>query len=69
MPSRFIHPTHARGIRSPTITNLTSPLSNRKITHYIRLGKYGPSLQAAQLRLDSKPTKASDKPVNLSHLL
>lgn len=62
--SRFIHPAHAKGLRSPS--NFSPPsteLTDRKIKVYILAGRYGKEKkEALEKELAKKPKRKSNKP-------
>lgn len=59
---RFIHPEHAKGLKSQDLNILTlGPLSNRKIKKYILAGKYGETAKEKELRKKPVPKKRVPK--------
>lgn len=58
--SRFIHPQHARGIRSPSFNFgfVKNILTDRQIARYAAEGRYGTEAQVAAL------AKKKKKPVS-----
>ncbi len=48
-PFRWLHPIHARGVRSPNLPVTLGRLTDRKITQYARDGRYGVEAQARAL--------------------
>lgn len=62
----WIHPIHARGIKSPQFDGSTGPLTDRKITSYILEGKYG---EEARDALIAERARKKLKPVSPQKLL
>jgi len=62
MPSKWTHPIHARGVRSPKMDfgHVGKILTNRQIDKYARSGRYGTERQEAALtKLKTKKQKQS----------
>jgi hypothetical protein len=54
---RWIHPVHARGVKSPQFDGASGPLTDKKIDEYILRGHYGEELQKVLLEGRKKKTK------------
>lgn len=60
--SRFIHPIHARGVRSTNFAVRGSKLlTDSRILHYIKSGFYGPDMQAEAVG-EVRPKKRKTRP-------
>ncbi len=68
----FIHPAHAKGLRSPNLSGGSNkPLTDRRIKAYILAGRYGEEMR--QNELAKQKPKSKDKPIfslkEFKHLL
>jgi hypothetical protein len=61
--SKWTHPIHARGVRSPRLDVRGGKLlTDKQITKYAKLGYYGTEAQAAALSKDKKKKKRKASP-------
>lgn len=74
--SKWIHPIHGRGIRSPDLASLVKgkPLTDKRIKHYILSGRYGEEAQQNATkkkikRVGKKKTRQTEIARALKHLL
>lgn len=59
---RFIHPIHARGLRSPSISPPLTKLTDKKIDGYILAGRYGSDMkERLEERMRQKKKKSKVK--------
>ena len=64
--SSWIHPIHARGIKSPQYDCITGPLTDRKLNSYILEGKYG---EEARDQLIAERARKKQKPISPQKLI
>jgi len=55
--TKWIHPEHAKGVRSPQFDGASGPLTDKKIDQYILRGHYGEERQKALLETRKKKKK------------
>lgn len=54
---KWIHPLHAKGVKSPQFDGAIGPLTDKKIDEYILRGHYGEELKAALIAQRKKQKK------------